>query len=286
MTAFQKVIKYLAIAFAIYLIIMIVGVIFSVFAVIIGLEKWSNSSNQEIIEHNIVEYSDVKNMDIKLGICKLEIKEGEQLKVETSDVTDKFKCEVKNGTLKIEDNKMNTNIFENKVPQVTIYIPKDYKFEEIDLELGINNSNIYELNGKDINIEIGVGKARIDNLNGEKVEINGGAGETVIDNFNIERLDLEAGIGSMIINGKISDNSDIVSGIGRLEINLVGQKDDYELRLQRGIGNLEIDGEKIREDEKIGSGSIKIRVEAGIGETEINFVENNGFEELPSGTAA
>ena len=37
MTAFQKVIKYLAIAFAIYLIIMIVGVIFSLFAVIIGL---------------------------------------------------------------------------------------------------------------------------------------------------------------------------------------------------------------------------------------------------------
>ena len=181
---------------------------------------------------------------------------------------------------------MNTNIFKNIVPQVTIYIPKDYKFEEIDLELGINNSNIYELNGEDINIEIGVGKARIDNLNGEKVEINGGAGETVIDNFNIERLDLEAGIGSMIINGKISDNSDIVSGIGRLEINLVGQKDDYELRLQRGIGNLEIDGEKIREDEKIGSGSIKIRVEAGIGETEINFVEDNGFEELPSGIAA
>ena len=35
MTAFQKVIKYLAIAFAIYLIIMIVGVVFSVFAVII-----------------------------------------------------------------------------------------------------------------------------------------------------------------------------------------------------------------------------------------------------------
>lgn len=286
MTAFQKVIKYLAIAFAIYLIIMIVGVIFSVFAVIIGLEKWSNSSNQEIIEHNIVEYSDVKNMDIKLGVCKLEIKEGEQLKVETSNVTDKFKCDVKNGALKIEDNKMNTNIFKNIVPQVTIYIPKDYKFEEIDLELGINNSNIYELNGEDINIEIGVGKARIDNLNGEKVEINGGAGETVIDNFNIERLDLEAGIGSMIINGKISDNSDIVSGIGRLEINLVGQKDDYELRLQRGIGNLEIDGEKIREDEKIGSGSIKIRVEAGIGETEINFVEDNGFEELPSGIAA
>ena len=53
MTAFQKVIKYLAIAFAIYLIIMIVGVVFSVFAVIIGLEKWSNSGNQEIIElHN------------------------------------------------------------------------------------------------------------------------------------------------------------------------------------------------------------------------------------------
>ena len=144
MTAFQKVIKYLAIAFAIYLIIMIVGVVFSVFAVIIGLEKWSNSSNQEIIEHNTVEYSDVKNMDIKLGICKLDIKEGEQLKVETSEVTDKFKCEVKNGTLKIEDNKMNTNIFKNKVPQVTIYIPKDYEFNEIDLELGINNSNIYE----------------------------------------------------------------------------------------------------------------------------------------------
>ena len=272
MTAFQKVIKYLAIALAIYLIIMIVGIVFSIFAVIIGLEKWGNISNQEIIEHNSVDISNVKNMDIKLGICKLEIKQGEQLKIETSDVTDKFKCNVKNDTLKIEDDKMNANIFKNKIPQVTIYIPKNYEFNEIDLELGINNSNIYELNGKDINIEVGVGKAKIYNLNGEKVEINGGAGETIIDNFSIERLELESGIGSMIINGEILDDSEITSGIGRLEVNLVGQKDDYELILQRGIGNLELDGEKVKENDKIGSGNIKIRVEAGIGETEINFV--------------
>lgn len=286
MTAFQKVIKYLAIAFAIYLIIMIVGVIFSLFAVIIGLEKWSNSSNQEIVEHNITEYSNVEKLDIKLGVCRLEIKEASQIKVETSDVTDKFKCELKNGTLKIEDNKMNTNIFNNKVPEVTIYIPRNYKFNEIDLELGVNNSNIYELIGKDISIEFGVGKARIDSLNGEKVEINGGAGETKIDNVNIEHLDLEAGIGSIVINGKILNNSEIVSGIGRLEVNLVGEKDNYELRLERGIGNLEVDGEKVREDENIGNGTIKIRIEAGIGETEINFIENNKLEELPSGIAA
>ena len=272
MTAFQKVIKYLAIALAIYLIIMIVGIVFSIFAVIIGLEKWGNISNQEIIEHNSVDISNVKNMDIKLGICKLEIKQGEQLKIETSDVTDKFKCNVKNDTLKIEDDKMNANIFKNKIPKVTIYIPEHYEFNEIDLELGINNSNIYELNGKDINIEVGVGKARIYNLNGEKIEINGGAGETIIDNFSIERLELESGIGSMIINGEILDDSEITSGIGRLEVNLVGEKDDYELILQRGIGNLEFNGEKVKENDKIGSGSIKIRVEAGIGETEINFV--------------
>ena len=286
MTAFQKVIKYLAIAFAIYLIIMIVGVIFSLFAVIIGLEKWSNSSNQEIVEHNITEYSNVEKLDIKLGVCRLEIKEASQIKVETSDVTDKFKCELKNGTLKIEDNKMNTNIFNNKVPEVTIYIPRNYKFNEIDLELGVNNSNIYELSGKDISIEFGVGKARIDSLNGEKVEINGGAGETKIDNVNIEHLDLEAAIGSIVINGKILNNSEIVSGIGRLEVNLVGEKDNYELRLERGIGNLEVDGEKVREDENIGNGTIKIIIEAGIGETEINFIEDNKLEELPSGIAA
>ena len=286
MTAFQKVIKYLAIAFAIYLIIMIVGVIFSLFAVIIGLEKWSNSSNQEIVEHNITEYSNVEKLDIKLGVCRLEIKEASQIKVETSDVTDKFKCELKNGTLKIEDNKMNTNIFNNKVPEVTIYIPRNYKFNEIDLELGVNNSNIYELSGKDISIEFGVGKARIDSLNGEKVEINGGAGETKIDNVNIEHLDLEAAIGSIVINGKILNNSEIVSGIGRLEVNLVGEKDNYESRLERGIGNLEVDGEKVREDENIGNGTIKIIIEAGIGETEINFIEDNKLEELPSGIAA
>ena len=76
MTAFQKVIKYLAIAFAIYLIIMIVGVIFSLFAVIIGLEKWSNSSNQEIVEHNITEYSNVEKLDIKckyLYLCGIDL---------------------------------------------------------------------------------------------------------------------------------------------------------------------------------------------------------------------
>lgn len=86
MTTAQKVIKYLAIAFAIFLIINIIsGILWAIFGVsfIFGLHTWENDT---IREHSVItnyEYSDIdtlnreiETLDIDINFSNLIIKKG------------------------------------------------------------------------------------------------------------------------------------------------------------------------------------------------------------------
>ena len=115
MTSFQKVIKYGAIALAIYLCFMIIGVIITtitaIFGITVGLEMFENSSNEAMITKWEQEYSDITSLDIDLDVCKLVIKKGDTLKVTASEVSDKFHCKVEGKNLKIEDENYHTHFF-------------------------------------------------------------------------------------------------------------------------------------------------------------------------------
>ena len=86
-------------------------------------------------------------------------------------------------------------------------------------------------------------------------------------------MEFNAGVGQVTINCKVINKGEIESGVGNLIVNLIGTKDNYKVRAETGIGNLTVDGNKARDGEIIGNGSTNINVEAGIGETAINFVE-------------
>lgn len=170
MTPFQKVIKYGAIAFGIYLCIIILSAIIitftAIFGITMGIEFIQNNfsaseSSQNTINEASYEYSEVKKLNIDLNICKLDIKSGDTLKVETLNVSDEFYCNQNGKELKIKDDKIaNMNLFnnENITPQVIIYIPEDLKFDEVDIETDINEVNIDKINSDKIDIKTGAGK--------------------------------------------------------------------------------------------------------------------------------
>ncbi len=245
MTSFQKIIKYGAIGFGLYLCLMIISmIIFGITAVFgittgIGLFK-NNSQDRAVITKWEQEYTDIEKLAIDLSICKLSIRKGENLKVEASDVSNQFTCRTEGKELKIEDKKSSKNWFNlgDTAPEVILYIPEDIDLQEITIETGVNETDIEFLKADKIKIEMGVGKCQIDQLRASYAKIEAGAGEAIIKDGNIEELKLEGGVGRLLFTSKIETKADISCGMGKVEINLLGISQDYQIKTNTRIRKL------------------------------------------------
>ena len=284
MTTFQKIIKYGAIAFGIYLCIIIITAIISVITGLVGI-TWGieaiqnhvavdnrGEENQTLIAENSYEFTDIEKWNIDLNICKLTIKTGEKLKVETTNVSDKFYCNQIGKELKIKDDKLNTNLFNSELtPEVTIYLPENQEFKEVELDVSINDCEIEKINAKEISIKTGGGKCVIKDLKSEDLDLETGAGESIVEKAIANKLDLESGIGKTQVTLEVLDVADIDSGVGSLEVNLLGNKENYMIEPSVGLGSLTIDNERAENNKIVGNGNRKIEINAGIGELIVNF---------------
>lgn len=278
MTSFQKVIKYGAIAFAIYLSFLIIGMIVfgitTIFGITAGLEMFENSKNSEaMVTKWEQEYTNINNLDIELDICKLTIKKGSTLKVEASQVSDQFKCKTEENKLKIEDRKSHSNIFNTREskPEVIIYLPDNIELEEVSIETGVNETTIEYLKANQINLDMGMGKYDIDTILAKHAKIQAGAGEAIIKHANFEELKLEGGVGKLVLTSKVAKKADISSGVGKMELNLIGLPTDYKIKTETGLGNFVVNGQRVADNQTLGNGDAIIKIDAGVGETTVNF---------------
>lgn len=284
MKPFQKVIKYGAMAFAIYLAVMIISIIIFgltvIFGIGVGIEKISNNignstNNSELLTYT-EEYTGIESLDIDLSKNRLEIRTGNSFKVEFINVSKDLSTKLNDSgkELKIEDGTF--KLFENvnEDSKVIVYIPKDYELRSVKLDLvGVSGAYIEGFKAEKLEVDIGAGKYEINNVQSVNAKVDSGAGETYINNSTFDNFEFNAGVGKASINCKINNKGELGAGIGKLEVNLIGTKDNYKVRAESGIGNLIIDGNEARDGEIVGNGSTNINVEAGIGETAINFVE-------------
>ena len=86
----------------------------------------------------------------------------------------------------------------------------------------------------------------------------------------MSNLNLELGIGKSNVISNITGESKIESGIGEAIIDIKNIKDNYTINLEKGIGNIYFNGDKISNN-KIGNGNNILDVESGIGSIHINF---------------
>ncbi len=282
MTSFQKIIKYGAIVFAIYLCFLIIRMIVfgitAIFGITVGFEMFENSRpNTAMVAKWEQEYENIKKIDIDLNVCKLKIKKGNKLRVEASEVSNQLECQAQNNTLKIKDENVPKHFFNtgNIKSEVIIYMPEDIQWENMTIETGINETEIEFLRADNLKIQMGVGRCQIDSIFAKDVKIEAGAGETIINNGQIERLKLEGGMGRFIFTSYIEKDAKIDCGVGKMELNLIGLPTDYKIEAESGLGNFLVDNQKITGSQKLGDGKATIDIDAGVGETVVNFIEKS-----------
>lgn len=271
MTTAQKVIKYLAIAFAIFLIVNIVsGILWGLFgfAFIFGLNTENEVITEEMSTTNF-EYEHIDTLDIDIAFSSLKIRNGEELKIETNNTN--INCRQNNETIHIDEK--NYKWFQkNNSGELIIYIPNDLEFDKVKINTGAGKIDIQKINTKKLSLEIGAGETKIEELNvKDEAKIDGGAGKVTILSGKINNFDLDMGVGSVEVNSELKGRSDIDSGIGELRININAPKEDYNIKVSKGIGNITIDGKGISDDTTYGDGENDIKVDGGIGNIKIDF---------------
>lgn len=206
------------------------------FSISFGNSNHVHQSTHSSLEHHQSQH-DCSNLDIEIlaGNLNIYYDDVDEIEVEQSGISN-FKSQVNGDTLQISGGKkISVN---NSGGSITIVIPKDFVFEEVDME-------------------IGAGQAEIDSLCAESLDIEVGAGQADFINLDVQYFNASAGAGQ--INAK-----------------LVGSESDYNYDVECGIGEIEIGGSKFggfAKDTYIENPGAEreLDIECGVGQIIIQF---------------
>ncbi len=274
MTQTQKIIKYLAIAFALFLIVTIISAILSGIyglANVLGLAR----SNENIITEDLKVISngikDIGTLKLELAFTDLEIKTGDSFKVETNN--SKMSFTENNGNVKIKDENHNSFINNNYTSNLIIYIPEDMiALDEVSIDAGAGKIRIESLKTQGLYLNLGAGETEIKNLNvTNECDIEGGAGRISILSGAIKNLDFDMGVGEANLTANLTGKSDIDAGVGNLNITLLENKEDYQIKIDKGLGNVSLDGQRLEMNRVYGTGESYVEVNGGIGNIRVGF---------------
>ena len=274
MTTLQKVIKYLALAFAIFLTVSIVGGILSAVGLLGSLFSDDDAEWGDVIGEtkNYTVSSEISDLNIQINAADFYIKEGNSFSVESN--LKNLEVDEKNGCLTLKDLtkiKLNgSNAYENAV--LTIWVPVGTVFDNVNIKTGAGRFTVDNLSAATIGFELGAGDVTISKLIAEKsANIEGGAGRITISDGAIKNLDLEMGLGQLNLTSALTGDCNLDSGVGEMNVTLLGSKDDYELDIEKGIGNITVDGKNVTDFGSSGNGANEVDIHGGVGAINVRF---------------
>lgn len=280
MTSFQKVIKYCAMGFALFLAVSIIyglsSAAIALFGAITGAPVFEDKDDQlELVQ----EYKNINRLDIDISSCKLTIQTGDRFRVEALNVTKDFKIDVtKDGVLKIRDDKTSRFLLfgiNNANAKINLYLPEDFIAKYAKIDSGAGEIEIDGLHAKKLMITTGAGRFIANNIIAdESATIENGAGEVVLENAVLEDANFDCGVGRVRVNGQLLGENTIDCGVGEVDLELVGKIDDYDINIDKGLGTARINGEKYRDGVYQNSyAEHSIEVDGGVGNISIIIAE-------------
>ncbi|MDF2869812.1 MAG: hypothetical protein K0R05_1387 [Anaerocolumna sp.] len=210
-----------------------------------------------------ITYKDVSELKIYILAGKLQIREGDTFSIDVSDNGEnKIVSEVKDGKWIIREKNSSSggagtlSVFgvdidledmegRNNAVEINITLPEDFIAKEIDLsvEAGLINADTLAANtGK---ITVGAGSIIIDELYvNEKSTYEVAAGMLKISEAVIHNAKIDCAVGSVDIDGVITGESRISSSLGYIDLDLEGNKEDYDYSVNCKLGSLSLNGER------------------------------------------
>ena len=234
MTEMQKIIKYCALALAIFLIFIIVTTIANVGYNILEKTDLINNSNSKLLKNNIVisnNESEIREIDIDIKSSNIILKTAKNFKVETNNKDIKYSYE--DGKVLIKQNNVNKWYFnKNNNSKLIFYIPSEISLEKINL-----NNNV---------------------------------GDVKIDFEKISNLNIDLDVGDIFVKSMLSGKNIIKSNIGDINLELSLKQEDYKFEFDKDIGEVKLNNNKIKRDTITGNSNNNLKIKTNIGDIKIN----------------
>lgn len=286
--------KCLAMFFAICLTICILATIVEVGVGVIGAFVPSNEREQvssqdsskktneqkEMICDNL-DFYDVERLEIESSVYKVQVKSKKGLdcvRIQKYDIPSSYRIEYDEDskTITTEDDNWVSSIFNKKHSatkgKIVVYVPKKQQLDEVDIEMGVGAVSIEDIKTDTLTVACGVGSLSCEKVSANYATIEGGVGSVDCDNVTFKGLEVSGGVGDVNIEGDISGKADISAGMGNFTLTIDGNKEDYNYKVETGLGPIYIDGEKTSDvDSYDNSQDNLIDVEGGIGAVHVNF---------------
>ncbi|MBE6662592.1 MAG: DUF4097 domain-containing protein [Ruminococcaceae bacterium] len=266
MTTAQKIIKYLAIAFAVFLAVSIIGGILGGVALLGGIVD-GDTTTDDLKTYEIDPLADIVCLDIEIGAADFAIKEADTFLVESN--LKNLTVEESNGTLTIKEK---TKFGRYNDTKLTLYIPKDKGFRKADIETGAGRFTADSLIANELTLELGAGEVYLNKLGAaSSAHIAGGAGKLTIANGTLCNLELEMGVGQLNLTADLYGKNELDLGVGESNITLIGPEENYSVDIEKGLGGITVNGKSVSDYGRVGNGQGLVEINGGIGAIHLNF---------------
>ena len=180
----------------------------------------------QIWKGNVAKYqlgTDIEDLDIELGGGSFTtiVSDDDNFYVEAEGVH-KFQGFVEDNTLYIKST--STSRGGSQKGEVTLYVPENYYFEEVE-------------------IDVGAGALWFSNLNAQEASLEVGAGSIALNDPKVQELDVSIGAGKIDMTGMegtVLNNADVECAMGNVEIGLVGSENDFNYYLEGHMGSIQV----------------------------------------------
>ena len=269
MTTTQKLIKNLGLALAVFLSVCIIGGIITALGGIAYIFSDREEPAGEMKVYSIE--SEISSLSVDLSGAELKIKTADKFSVESNHKYISVNSD--NGKLTVSETKKPFSFSSKGVP-VVLCVPAGFVFKEAAIETGAGKVSVDALSCNDLKLSLGAGKADVKNLIANSdAHIDGGAGELNIDGGLLSNLELDMGVGELNLKSRIEGESEIDYGVGETNLTLLGSREDYKIKLDKGIGEAKIEGLSMADGFVYGTGENLIDIDGGVGEINIEFSE-------------
>lgn len=268
MTDLQKLIKYVAIGLAIFLIVSIFMGIFKVFTLVDILSSGFKEGTSSMQLYSISE--SISELEINVGAAELTISTGESFSL-SSNLQD-LEVEQANGCLVIKETRQFGKNYNGA--KIALTIPSGHIFERASVFSGAGKLEISELSTQNLALNLGAGQTIIHNLYAsQNAMISAGAGELIISGGELRDLDLDLGVGKVTLKSRLSGESEINQGVGQVELELIGSAKDYTISIEKGVGSATVGGQSMKNNAICGSGESEVEISGGVGSISVLFTE-------------
>lgn len=273
MNGIQKVIKYCAMAFAIFLSVTIFGsIVMAVAGVSTGIfgvnaVAGGNKERIRLSEEYSVEEAKTLGIDTIFVDCDAEIvlEQGNVLAINAENVTEDYEIRCDDGTFRIVQDRPKFTIhwlwFEDATARekVVVTIPEELELEQIKVFSGSGAVSVSDAAAEKVILDSGSGRVAVNTVTADAFFVDSGSGKVTISNTTASESKLTTGSGSVLVEDSELGELEMDTGSGAVNMNRVVAKDAM---VDTGSGSVTLTGTLTGTCEfETGSGALAIRLD-------------------------